>query len=120
MTKIKKGFESDHNDQQIMEQSINEKETEPPKKGPISFLSGAITGVTLSWLCLNLSKRIVFYFSEHSPSYSSPIAQSVASGFKTLIIGVSFLATFSFGFIGLGLSIVFVKSLFEVLNQNND
>jgi hypothetical protein len=31
---------------------------------------------------------------------------------KTLLIGMSFLATFSFAFIGLGLFIVFLRSLF--------
>ncbi len=84
------------------------------KKGPLSFLSGSITSLTLSWLALFLSRKIVSYFMEHSPVYSSPIAQSIASGFKTLIIGMSFLATFTFGFIGLGLFLVFIRSLIEV------
>ena len=84
-----------------------------PKKGPLNFLSGAITSVLLAWLSLSLSKKVVIYFSLHSPDYASPIAQSVASGFKTLIIGISFLATFTFGFIGLGLILVFFRSLFD-------
>ena len=90
------------------------------KKGPLSFFSGSITSLTLCWLALLLSKNIVFYFMEHSPSYSSPIAQSIASGFKTLIIGMSFLATFTFGFIGLGLFLVFVRSLIEVKIVKSD
>ena len=53
------------------------------------------------------------YFTLHSPHYSSAIAQSAASGLKTLVIGTSFLATFSFTFIGLGLFIVFIRSLFD-------
>ena len=84
-----------------------------PKKGPISFFSGAITSGFLSWICLLLSQKVVVYFSLHSPAYVSPIAQSVASGFKTLVIGVCFLATFTFGFIGLGLTLVFIRSLFD-------
>jgi len=83
------------------------------KKGPLSFLSGSITSLSFSFLCLFLSKKIVLYFSIHTPNYSSPIAQSIASGFKTLIIGISFLATFTFGFIGLGLFLVFIRSLLE-------
>ena len=70
-----------------------------PKKGPLSFLSGSITSLSFSLLSLFISKKIVIYFSMHSPNYSSPFAQSIASGFKTLIIGISFLATFTFGFI---------------------
>ena len=84
-----------------------------PKKGPLSFLSGSITSLSFSLLSLFISKKIVLYFSTHSPNYSSPFAQSIASGFKTLIIGISFLATFTFGFIGLGLFLVFIRSLIE-------
>ncbi len=90
------------------------------KKGPFSFLSGSITSLSLSWLAFLLSRKIVYYFLDHSPSYSSPIAQSIASGFKTLIIGMSFLATFTFGFIGLGLFLVFIRSLIEVKTVKSD
>ena len=84
-----------------------------PTKGPLSFLSGSITSLSFSFLSLFISKKIVLYFSIHTHNYSSPIAQSIASGFKTLIIGISFLATFTFGFIGLGLFLVFIRSLIE-------
>jgi len=84
-----------------------------PKKGPLNFLSGSITSLSFSLLSLFISKKIVLYFSIHTPNYSSPIAQSIASGFKTLIIGISFLATFTFGFIGIGLFLVFIRSLIE-------
>jgi len=84
-----------------------------PKKGPLSFLSGSITSLCFGLLSLFISKKIVLYFSIHTPNYSSPIAQSIASGFKTLIIGISFLATFTFAFIGLGLFLVFIRSLIE-------
>jgi len=91
-----------------------------PKKGPLSFLSGSITSLSFSLLSLFVSKKIVLYFSIHTPNYSSPIAQSIASGFKTLIIGISFLATFTFGFIGLGLFLVFIRSLMEGNKVKND
>ena len=90
------------------------------KKGPLSFLSGSITSLSFSLLSLFISRKIVVYFSLHTPNYSSPIAQSIASGFKTLIIGISFLATFTFGFIGLGLFLVFIRSLIEVKKVKKD
>ena len=90
------------------------------KKGPLSFLSGSITSLSFSFLSLFISKKIVLYFSIHTPNYSSPIAQSIASGFKTLIIGISFLATFTFGFIGLGLFLVFFRSLIEGNKEKTD
>ena len=91
-----------------------------PKKGPLSFLSGSITSLSFSLLSLFISRKIVLYFATHSPNYSSPFAQSIASGFKTLIIGISFLATFTFGFIGLGLFLVFIRSLIEGNKEKND
>ena len=91
-----------------------------PKKGPFSFLSGAVTSGLLAWLSFLLSQRVVIYFTRHSFDYTSPIAQSVASGFKTLVIGVCFLATFTFGFIGLGLTLVFVRSLFDGESKDSD
>jgi hypothetical protein len=39
------------------------------------------------------------------------VAQSIATAVKTLVMGMCFLATFSFAFIGLGLLMVFVRSL---------
>ena len=89
-----------------------------PKKGPLSFFSGAVTSFVLGWLCLGLSQRLIIYFTIHSPKYSSPIAQNIASGFKTLVIGVSFLATFTFLFIGLGLVLVFIRSLLDVKSSD--
>ena len=91
-----------------------------PKKGPLSFLSGSITSLSFGLLSLFISKKIVLYFSIHNPNYSSPIAQSIASGFKTLIIGISFLATFTFGFIGLGLFLVFIRTLIEGNKEKED
>ncbi len=89
-----------------------------PKKGPANFFVGAITSGLMGLLCLRLSQGMVTYFTLHSTDYSSPIAQSVASGFKTLVIGICFLATFTFSFIGLGLLIVFFRSLFAVKDHD--
>ena len=98
----------------------NQIESTEPKKGPLSFLSGSITSLSFGLLSLFISKKIVLYFSIHTPNYSSPIAQSIASGFKTLIIGISFLATFTFAFIGLGLFLVFIRSLIEGNKEKTD
>jgi cytochrome c biogenesis protein CcdA len=39
------------------------------------------------------------------------VAQSIATAVKTLVVGMCFLATFSFAFIGLGLLLTFFRSL---------
>ena len=90
-----------------------------PRKGPVSFLSGALTSGLMAWVCLIISQKVVLYFTNHSLHYTSAIAESVASGFKTLIIGISFLATFTFAFIGLGLSLVFIRSLFDANQEES-
>ncbi|WP_269623130.1 DUF3082 domain-containing protein [Prochlorococcus marinus] len=93
---------------------VTAENNQQPKKGPLSFLSGALTSILFAWVCLLLSKKVVIYFTLHSPHYSAPIAQSIASAMKTLAIGMCFLATFTFAFIGIGLTIVFIRSLFSV------
>ena len=98
----------------------NNKISNEPQKGPLSFLSGSLTSLAFSWLSLLISKKIVLYFTIHTPTYSSAFAQSIASGFKTLIVGISFLSTFTFGFIGLGLFLVFIRSLIEGNKDKSD
>ncbi|NQV11217.1 MAG: DUF3082 domain-containing protein [Cyanobacteria bacterium] len=83
---------------------------ERPRKGPLSFLSGALTSGLLAWVSLQLSQRVVVYYALHPPQFSKPFAQSIATAMKTLVVGMSFLATFTFAFVGLGLLAVFVRS----------
>ncbi len=111
MNNTKNGFED--NEMEDMNKTVNSEQQKVQEKGPFSYFTGALTSGLLSWLCFEISKKIVLYFLAHEVSYTSPLAQSVASGFKTLIIGISFLATFTFGFIGLGLTLVFFKSLID-------
>ena len=82
-----------------------------PRKGPISFLSGALTSGLLAWLCLGLSQKVLGYYTLHPPHYEARVAQSIATALKTMIVGMTFLATFSFAFVGLGLLLVFLRSL---------
>lgn len=89
--------------------------TTEPQKGPLSFLSGALTAGLLGWICWGLSRRMTLYYLLHPPHYSSQVAQSIATALKTLIVGMAFLATFSFGFISLGLTLVFVRSVVQSL-----
>jgi hypothetical protein len=88
-----------------------------PRKGPLSFLSGAITSGLLAWFSLWLSQRVVAYYAIHPPHYQARVAQSIATALKTLIVGMGFLATFSFAFVGLGLLLVFVRSLLPARSE---
>ena len=80
------------------------------EKGPLSFITGSLTSFLLFLFFYFTSNKIAIYFSLHKPSNSSEIVQSISSSINTLIIGLSFLLTFSFAFIGLGLFIVFIRS----------
>ena len=93
--------------------SINIKNIETQKtfqKGSSSFITGSLTSFILCIFFYFISNNIAIYFSIHKPSNTSEIVQSISSSINTLIIGLSFLLTFSFAFIGLGLFIVFVRS----------
>ena len=114
------GFKKESEELSTSTSSSEDKASPVQKKGPLSFFSGSVTSLSFSLLSLFISKKIVLYFSIHTPIYTSPIAQSIASGFKTLIIGISFLATFTFGFIGLGLFLVFIRSLIEGNKEISD
>jgi hypothetical protein len=88
-----------------------------PRKGPFSFLSGSLTSFGFGWLALQLSNRVVAYYGEHPPHYDARFAQSIAVFMKTLIVGMSFLATFTFAFVGLGLFLTFIRSLLPGWSQ---
>ena len=90
----------------------NKKDSKELEKGPINFLSGSLTSFVLCYLLYLLSNNIAVYFVTHRPTNDSELVQSISSSLNTLIIGLSFLATFSFGFIGTGLFIVFIRSFF--------
>ena len=83
-----------------------------PQKGPLNFIVGSLTSFLLFIFFYFLSNKIAIYFSIHKPSNSSEIVQSISSSINTLIVGLSFLLTFSFAFIGVGLFIVFIRSFF--------
>ena len=83
-----------------------------PEKGPLNFIVGSLTSFLLFIFFYFLSNKIAIYFSIHKPSNSSEIVQNISSSINTLIIGLSFLLTFSFAFIGIGLFIVFIRSFF--------
>ena len=99
-------------DNNILNKKQNEEIINEPEKGPLSFLIGSITSIILFFAFYKLSIAISIYFSSHRPTNNSEIVQNISSSLNTLIIGLSFLATFSFGFIGLGLLIVFFRSFF--------
>ena len=90
----------------------NFEELSIPKKGPFNFIIGSLTSFIFFLTFYFMSKKVVIYFTLHRPSNSSEIVQSISSSINTLIIGLFFLLTFSFGFIALGLFIVFIRSFF--------
>ena len=91
-----------------------------PEKGPLNFIVGSLTSFLLFIFFYFLSNKIAIYFSVHKPSNSSEIVQNISSSINTLIIGLSFLLTFSFAFIGIGLFIVFIRSFIVTDNSNEN
>ena len=85
-----------------------------PQKGPLNFFVGSVTSFLLFISFYLISNKIAIYFALHKPSNTSEIVQNISSSINTLIIGLSFLLTFSFGFIGIGLFIVFIRSFYVI------
>ncbi len=103
--------ESDSQDLAKAEKAGDAAVSTKSRKGPISFLSGSLTSFGLGWLALQLAIKVVGYYAEHPPTYEARFAQSIAVFMKTLGVGMSFLATFTFAFVGLGLFLTFIRSL---------
>ena len=82
-----------------------------PRHGPVPYLVGALSSGLFTVLSWWVARGLVLHFALHPPHYSKPIAQSIAVGLKTILIGTSFLAVFSFGFIGVGLFLLLVRTL---------
>ena len=91
-------------------ENIDNKNT--TEKGPLNFIIGSVTSFLLFISFYFISNKIAIYFALHKPSNSSEIVQNISSSINTLIIGLSFLLTFSFGFIGIGLFIVLIRSFY--------
>ena len=105
------------NNEQTSINKVNIETQNTPEKGPLSFLTGSLTSFLLCIFSYFISNKIAIYFSLHKPSNSSEIVQSISSSINTLIIGLSFLLTFSFAFIGFGLFIVvFVATMPSIPN----
>ena len=98
------------NDKKTLINKENIENKDMPEKGPLSFILGSLTSFLLFIFFYFASNKIAIYFAVHKPSNSSEIVQNISSSINTLIIGLSFLLTFSFAFIGLGLFIVFIRS----------
>ncbi len=82
-----------------------------PRHGPLRYLAGALSSGLFALLSWQVAQRLVVHFTLHPPHYSKPITQSIAVAFKTILIGTSFLAVFSFSLIGVGLSLLLVRTL---------
>lgn len=82
-----------------------------PRHGPLRYLVGALSSGLFAVLSWSVAERLVIHFTLHPPHYSKPVTQSIAVGLKTILIGTSFLAVFSFSLIGVGLSLLLVRAL---------
>lgn len=82
-----------------------------PRHGPLRYLVGAVSSGVFAVLSWSVAERLVVHFTLHPPHYNKPIAQSIAIGLKTILVGTSFLAVFTFSLIAVGLSLLLVRSL---------
>ena len=82
-----------------------------PRHGPLPYLAGALSSGLFAFLSWQVAQQLVVHFTLHPPHYSKPIAQSIAVALKTILIGTSFLAVFSFSLVGVGLCLLLMRTL---------
>ena len=111
---ILKDKDKDKNkDYLIKEEIFSTKEVSEEKgKKPWNFIMGSITSLSFFIMFYYLSNNIAIYFANHRPSNTSDLVKSISISINTLVIGLFYLATFSFAFIGIGLFIIFIRSFF--------
>ncbi|MDS3861062.1 DUF3082 domain-containing protein [Thermosynechococcaceae cyanobacterium BACA0444] len=70
---------------------------------PLRCLTGALVAGTLGILLYRLTQAIAYSFTTHPLHSQSQIAQSLSVAIRTLVVGLSTMATGIFGLAALGL-----------------
>ena len=100
-------------------QVVTSTDNQENKITPMRCFTGAgISGVS-AWVCYLLTKSVILTYATKPITFNNPIAVNIASTVRTLIMGMTTLATFIFLMVTIGLLALGVKLLIEgkKLNQ---
>ncbi len=75
------------------------------------FSGGAISGGLAIGAYL-LSKSVILTYADMPIKFNNPMAQSIASTVRTLVMGVTVMATFLFAMVTIGLLALGIKLIF--------
>ncbi|HIK36806.1 MAG: DUF3082 domain-containing protein [Geminocystis sp.] len=81
------------------------------------FIGGSIAG-GIGFASFHLTKAVVFTYANTPITFSNPLAVNIAATVRTLVIGITMLATFVFSLVAVGLTLLGFKLILDSLKGN--
>ncbi len=101
-------------------QENNKSNSSPPspKITPLRcFIGGGIAG-SIGFASYMLTKAVVLTYANTPITFSNPLAVNIAATVRTLVIGITLLATFVFSLVAVGLTLLGFKLILDNLKGN--
>jgi hypothetical protein len=102
-------------------QDPNAKPITPQEKlpSPLRCLSGALISGGFAIALYFVSSSIAHSFGSKPIASTNPTAINIAIAVRTLVVGISMLATFVFGLVAVGLIAITIQSSIQYLKNRN-
>ena len=99
----------------IMEDQTSNSNSNKKKATPLNSFTGALISATLAVLLYRLTQSIVLSFAAHPTLANSQFSQTLSSAVRTLVIGLSTMATglsalATLGLVALGIQLLLTKA----------
>ncbi|MBW4649980.1 MAG: DUF3082 domain-containing protein [Kastovskya adunca ATA6-11-RM4] len=95
-------------------------ETSPSLPSPLQCLTAALISAAFAIGGYYLTSAIFQSFAAKPITSTNPTAINIAAAVRTLVVGVSSLATFVFGFVALGLVALAIQVTIQQLRNRNN
>jgi hypothetical protein len=104
----------------IMAADSNQAKSKRKETTPLSAWSGSLISGTIAILLYKLTTSIALSYLTHPSAATSQIAQRISAAVRTLVVGLSSLATGLFAIAALGLVLLGFKILFQDLTKASE
>lgn len=95
----------------VTDEQQNEEGTEN-KITPWRCFSGSAISAGLAFFAYLLTKSVILTYTDMPIKFNNPMAQSIASTVRTLVMGITIMATFLFIMVTIGLLALGIKLIF--------
>ncbi len=93
--------------------------SESPKITPLRCMIGSITSGAIAFALYGLTVSIVQGFANKPIHFENPITQNIAAAVRTLVMGVSMMATGIFAIVTLGLTALALQLIIQNLTNRS-